>query len=355
MGIETEPQGSGEGVNEAVADAATPEIPVHTSNLIEARDHLVETGQSARNWAVENPEHPVSYLLTRTDIGEETKIQSLRRIESVALPDEVNELLDAARNFNECKAAAQAEFEAEQHASESGLVAVGNRDIFEGLRSAYLNLLRGYRNWGGFGYHGWTEKKDPDSYYGPAIWSRQDCVFRFGKALEREFPERVHLDLKISKATTGTFDSTVDRRQTVDIAVTIPGLYSREMSQRRFKGLRHDLFVEVEWLKKGRWLNADQLVKRCANVQQDLIDLQRSIDRGRCEFAAMVIVDDEGFLDFHGDLLKWPPDVIPLIISPGAIQEHHLGNGSIEPILEEIGELHDAHCPCADRTFSLQL
>ena len=350
MGMETGPPGPDAEIIETAADA---EIPVHTSNLIEARNHLIETGQAARTWAVENRDHPVSYLLTRTDVGEETKIQALRRIESVALPEEVNELLDAARHFNDCKLAAQAEFEAEQHSSESELPPDGNRDIFEGTRSAYLNLLRGYRNWGGFGYHGWTEKKDPDSYYGPAIWSRQDCVFRFGKALEREFPERVHLGLKISKATTAAFDPAVDRRQAVDLAVTIPGLFTRELSQRRFKGLRHDLFVEVEWLKKGRWLNTDQLVKRCAKIQQSLLNLQRSIDRGSCEFAAMFIVDDEGFLDFHGDLIKWPPDVIPLIVSPGAIHENHLGNGSIEPILAEIEELHDAHCPCADGPLTL--
>lgn len=128
---------------EIIGEASDADIPTHTSNLIEAREHLVETGHVARTWAVENPAHPVSYLLTRTDVGEETKIQALRRIETVELPEQVNDLLDAARHFNECQSAAQAEFEYEQQASEAELSTDGNRDVFEGLRSAYLTLLRG--------------------------------------------------------------------------------------------------------------------------------------------------------------------------------------------------------------------
>lgn len=327
------------------------ELPAYERNLIDARNHLVQASQTARIWAEENPAHPVSYLVTRGDVSEQTKIQALRRIESVSLPFQVNELLDAARHFNECQAVSQAAFEAEQPDPEAEVPGHGDRDIFEGLRAAYLNLLRGYRNWGGFGYHGWTSRKDPDSYPGPAIWTRQDCVFRFGRALEREFPDRVHLGLKISKATTGSFDPQIDRRQSVDITVTVPGLFTRELSARRFMNLRHDLFVEVEWLKKGRWLNTDQLVKRCGRIQQNLINLQRSIDSGRCEFAAMLIVDDEGFLEFHGDLIRWPPDVIPLVVSPAEVVEQGLGNGDMEPVLAEIESLHDATCPCGETPF----
>ena len=338
---------------DASEGSSVVDLPVHERNLTDARNHLVQTSQAARVWAEENPEHPVSYLVTRSDVGEQTKIQALRRIESVSLPFQVNDLLDAARNFAECQAAAQAAFEAEPATSEHELPQQGDRDVFEGLRSAYLNLLRGYRNWGGFGYHGLTDRKDPDSYPGPAIWTRQDCVFRFGRSLEREFPDRVHLGLKISKATVASFDPAVDRRQSVDLAVTVPGLFSRDLSQRRFRNLRHDLFVEVEWLKKGRWLNTDQLLKRCVRIQQDLINLQRSIDSGRCEFAAMLIVDDEGFLDFHGDLLRWPPDVIPLIVSPGEIVEQKLGNGDMEATLDDIEELHDDLCPCAEGPLTL--
>ena len=77
-------------------------------------------------------------------------------------------------------------------------------------------------------------------------------------------------------------------------------------------------------------------------------NLQRSIDSGRCEFAAMLIVDDEGFLDFHGDLLRWPPDVIPLVVSPGEVVELGLDDGSVEPVLDEIESLHDSACPCSD-------
>ena len=120
------------------------ELPVHEQNLIDARNHLVEASQAARLWAEEHPEHPVSYLVTRSDVGEQTKVQALRRIESVSLPFQVNELLDAARHFNECQAAAQAAFEAEQPPSEHELPVDGDREIFEGLRVAYLNLLRGY-------------------------------------------------------------------------------------------------------------------------------------------------------------------------------------------------------------------
>jgi hypothetical protein len=294
----------------------------------------------------------VSYLVTRGDVSEQTRIQALRRIESVALPFQISELLNAARHLNECQDTAQAAFDAELPSTELELPSESDREVFEGLRAAYLNLLRGYRNWGGFGYHGWTSREDPESYPGPAVWTRQDCVFRFARVLEREFPDRVHLGLKVSKANTASFDPEVDRRQSVDVTVTVPGLFGRELSQERFRSLRQDLFVEVEWLKKGRWLNTDQLVKRCVRIQQDLVNLQRSIDRGRCEFAAMVIVDDEGFLDFHGDLLRWPPDVIPLVVSPGALVENNLANGDLEPVLNEIGALHDSACPCAEEPLS---
>ena len=76
-------------------------------------------------------------------------------------------------------------------------------------------------------------------------------------------------------------------------------------------------------------------------------------DSGRCEFAAMLIVDDEGFLDFHGDLLKWPPDVIPLVVSPGEVVELGLDDGTVEPILDQIESLHDSTCPCSEAPLAL--
>ncbi|MCB0863536.1 MAG: hypothetical protein KDB66_10065, partial [Solirubrobacterales bacterium] len=84
------------------------DLPAHERNLVDARNHLVRTSQAARVWAEDNPAHPVSYLVTRSDVSEQTKIQALRRIESVSLPFQVNELLDAARHFNECQAISQA-------------------------------------------------------------------------------------------------------------------------------------------------------------------------------------------------------------------------------------------------------
>ena len=330
-----------------------PDLPAHAKNLIDARNHLVISSQKAREWATENPGHPVSHLLTRSDVGEQTKIQALRRIETVALPAPVGELLEAARHFNDCQAESQRAFDAEPATGEEDLPGSAEGDLIEGVHAAYLNMLRGYRNWGGFGYHGWTNRKDPECYPGPAIWTRQDCVFRFGRALEREFPDRVHLGLKISKAMTGSFDPELDRRRSVDITVTIPGLFSREISQKRFRNLRHDLFVEVQWLKKGRWMNTDQLLSRCSRIQQNLINLQRSVDSGRCEFAAMLIVDDEAFLDFHGDLLRWPPDVVPLIISPGAIVEQNLGDGDFDGTLLDIEQMHGDHCPCSEAPLHL--
>jgi hypothetical protein len=351
MEIETGPPGPDAEIIEPSPEA---DLPPHARNLIDARNHLVLMSQRTRQWAIDNSDHPAAYLVTRNDVGEQTKIQALRRIESVSLPMEVRDLLDAASYFNECQAESQAAFDSEPRTDEDDLPLAADVDVIEGARAAYMNLLRGYRNWGGYGYHGWTDSNDPESYFGPAIWTRQDCVFRFGRALEREFPDRVHLGLKISKSMTGSFDPEIDRRQSVDITVTIPGLFARDLSQRRFRNLRHDLFVEVEWLKKGRWLNTDQLVKRCSRIQQDLINLQRSIDSGRCEFAAMLIVDDEGFLDFHGDLLRWPPDVVPLIVSPGAVVEQHLDDGTAETALDELKVLHDNQCPCQDGSLALE-
>lgn len=50
-------------------------------------------------------------------------------------------------------------------------------------------MLRGYRQWGGWRYYGWTHQADHRNFDGPAIWSEADCVHRFTLALEELEPE----------------------------------------------------------------------------------------------------------------------------------------------------------------------
>lgn len=321
-----------------------PGLPVHERNLIAARNNLARSVEGAERWAVEHPRHPISLLMLRDDVSDQDRIQALLRIESISLPAPLRRLLDASRYFQTCEAESR-------NARESGeyrFTATGDgpdESVPLGLHLAYSNLLSEYQDWGGYRYQGRTRPKHKRDYPGPMIWSADDAAFRFAKALEGEFPGQVHFRLKVDKRVAPAWDPDRDQPHSVSVALTRRDLSSGKLNRKKFRKLRHELFVNVEWLEKSRWTRTEQAAQRCREIQLSLDQLERSLEASRCDFAAMMIVDDEGFLAFHDDLLEWPDQVIPLIVSPLSVHSEGLAEGSIQPFLKEIEDTHERNCP----------
>ena len=94
------------------------------------------------------------------------------------------------------------------------------------------------------------------------------------------------------------YDAVDDKRQRVDLVVSdLSTFVEDDKSFDRFRTLRHGAFIEVKWLVKGWRGNRfeQDAVKRIASARADIARLQRHIDLGRCEVAAVLIVDDEDF------------------------------------------------------------
>lgn len=216
--------------------------------------------------------------------------------------------------------------------------------VREGLRSAYHELLRGYVDWGGWRYYGWTHHGDHRNYYGPAIWSEADCVYRFTLALEEKFPGQVHCQLGVNKALTAGFIPEAGK-QAIDIVVSdFSSFEEGEDSQDRFRLKRHEAFVEAKWLKKGRWTKLPEHESRARGIKKDLLNLQRAVEQGRCLVAAMLVFDDECALDYHPDLVEWPDGVERLLMSPSEVTRRSMGNDEVQQALVEIERLHDENC-----------
>lgn len=216
-----------------------------------------------------------------------------------------------------------------------------------GLYDAYRSLLRGYAEWGGWRYHGWTHQADGRNYYGPAIWSEADCVHRFTLALEQMFPGQVHCQLGVNRALFAEYVPEVDPRQAIDIVVSdLAGFVEGEDSQEAFRSRRHEAFVEAKWLKKGRWKKFPEHRGRARGIAKDLLNLQRAIQRGRCLVAAMLVFDDECAFDLHPELVEWPTDVERLVVSPSELVRRGLGNEELEQALVQIEHQHEGNCAC---------
>jgi hypothetical protein len=125
--------------------------------------------------------------------------------------------------------------------------------VLDRLHAAHGRFLAGCMEWGGHRFHGWTREADSANYLGPVIWSEVDCVLRFALELEKEFPNRVHCEVKINTSTRLHFPSDGEAgRQSVDIGVSdLSEFDAGEDAYDAFRSLRHALFVEVKWFSKG--------------------------------------------------------------------------------------------------------
>jgi hypothetical protein len=192
-----------------------------------------------------------------------------------------------------------------------------------------------YADWGGHRFHGWTDYSDASNYLGPTIWSEADCVFRFCLELEKSFPRNVHCEFSIDKSTRQDWELRGQRavagkrpgREIIDIVVSdLDRFVADETARDMFRRKRHEAFIEVKWLKKGWRGHAFEhdARKRVTGVEHDLQRLAWNLEIGRCLTAAMLVVDDEGFLDEHAASIPWPPDVERFVLGPAELERRGL-------------------------------
>jgi hypothetical protein len=191
--------------------------------------------------------------------------------------------------------------------------------VHDKVMNAFDRLLVGYAVWGGHRYHGWTTYEDPSNFLGPVIWSERDCDLRFAFELEREWPQAVHMEFAISKASRLDYDKAAERFQRVDVAVSdLSGFGEDNSSFQRFRSHRHEAFFEVKWFLKG-WGDNRDAKNRLADIPADVAKLANHARLGRCAIAGMLIVDDEGYFQQHGSIDNWPTEVWRLYVGPRAL------------------------------------
>ncbi len=90
-----------------------------------------------------------------------------------------------------------------------------------------------------------------------------------------------------------------------------------------FAARPHDLFVEVKYVGHGGGQFAfvgKRTIK--SYLQSDLERLQQNLDRKRCRAAALLLVDDNSYLDAlarTGEKLAWRTSIRPLLASPAQL------------------------------------
>ena len=228
---------------------------------------------------------------------------------------------DALRHSHALVEAIRAVVEGGAHVSPDGSTVGGIRDK---VVNAFDRLLVGYAAWGGHRYHGWTSYENQHNYLGPVIWSERDCDLRFAFELEREWPQAVHMEFAIGKASRSDYDKSVEGFQRVDVAVSDLSAFAEDgTSFERFRSYRHEAFFEVKWFLKG-WGDNRDAKNRLADIPVDVAKLANHARLGRCVVAAMLVVDDEDYFHRHGSTDDWPEDVWRLYVGPSALEGRKL-------------------------------
>jgi len=214
-------------------------------------------------------------------------------------------------------------------------VALSAVEIGQRLNTAFDRLLDQYAEWGGHRFHGWTDYDDPSNYFGGVIWSEADCVLRFCLELEKEFPQQVHCEFSIDKATRHDWERRLvpvpegkrPGRQAIDIVVSdLSGFQADANAQHTFRHRQHEAFIEVKWLKKG-WSDGPwrhEAPRRVREVDEDLRQLAWHLQLGRCWTAAMLVFDDEDSLHEYSPPIVWPSDVLRFVVGPAVLKERGL-------------------------------
>jgi hypothetical protein len=188
------------------------------------------------------------------------------------------------------------------------------------LDAAFARLLDVYARLGGHNYYGWDDYDDPRNYKGPTFWSEDDCVYRLALELEKEFPHQVHLELPVVRWSFADYDSKVDAKQRVDLVVSdLLDFAEDETSQERFRTRQHELFLEGKYLPAGcsrRW-RFDH-IRKIDDIAADAARLARHLERGHCQVAAVLVVDDDNL--FEDNRPEWPDAVRLLVASPQELE-----------------------------------
>ena len=216
--------------------------------------------------------------------------------------------------------------------------------IEDGLANAHADMLRWYAERGGHRFHGWIDHKEPRSYLGSGIWTEADCVFQFARQLEVQFPGCIHLEFKINKATRGP-DFEGGPRQSIDIVISdLDRFIEDEDSLARFQALRHDAFIEAKWLKKGLWGEKweHMATKQTEAVLRDAERLQLHLDAGRCQVAAVLVVDDECYFHANRDRYDWPRGVSVILVGPAELSRRGMHDEHVERSMDRGARLSGA-------------
>ncbi len=189
------------------------------------------------------------------------------------------------------------------------------------LEMAFERFLVIYARLGGHNYYGWNDYADPRNFKGPTFWSENDCTYRLGLELEREFPFAVHYELPVAKWSFADFDKAADKQQRVDLVVSdLHAFIEDETSQQRFRTHQHELFVEIKYLPAGcrKTYRFDHESKVPAALA-DATRLAHHLARKHCLVAAVLVVDDDGLFEELYEPATWPADVPLLLASPAEL------------------------------------
>jgi hypothetical protein len=128
----------------------------------------------------------------------------------------------------------------------------------------------------------------------------------------------VHLEFKMSASSLYDFDAERgDQRLSVDLVVSNLGDFVEgEDSHRRFGSKRHEVFVEAKYLYKGLWGNSTK--NALEGVARDAANQHQRLQGGRCQVAALFVVDDENA--FEKSNVPIPGELVLLVASPLELQ-----------------------------------
>jgi len=182
------------------------------------------------------------------------------------------------------------------------------------LKKVWPRIEEFFDRFGPANYEGFLGGDNP-GWLGPYIWSENgDSLRVITKFCEDEFGFlNVHNESKICKFMYANFDEG-KKWSSVDIDITDA---SECKDHKDFRNFKHTLFIEVKHIQKGAIFRTDD-----KGFREDCSKLQKQIDKGRCEYAIAILIDDgnlkgKSYIKNKDHLLtelkKDFPDIEPLI------------------------------------------
>ena len=152
------------------------------------------------------------------------------------------------------------------------------------LKKVWPRIIDFFDRFGSANYEGYIGG-DEQGWFGPYIWSENgDSLRVITKFCEDEFGFlNVHNESKIDKFMYANSDEG-KKWSSVDIDITDA---SECKDHKDFRRLKHTLFIEVKHIQKGSiYRTSDK------GFREDCSKLQKQINKGRCEYAIAILIDD---------------------------------------------------------------